>query len=146
MKKIFSQKGSIFIIALNVILILSIGLISISSNGFLRYKAVRHYNDQYKAYLNAQSGFYLGLNKLKEKKIDKFPYKEEITLYDDEDHKVEIKIDEGNYIKKDNHYKFQESFNSTSKRIICKGIYKKTTSTLIYIIKGEKSRFYFIKK
>lgn len=141
MKKfIFQEKGSIFIIALNVIIILTVFLFSFSFNSLAQHRILNAEIKQYQAYLNAKSGITMALKELKEGKL-KAPFKKQYPLFDDGQYQADVVSDYVVFTKKEKSVEISPVGKSDVVRIVSVGKYKDTLWTITVLRKGSRQVF-----
>jgi hypothetical protein len=140
-KFIFQEKGSLFIITLNVIIILSIFLFSFSFNALTRYKLLSGEIKQYQACLNAKSGIVLALKELGAKPA--IPFKKTFPLFNDADYQAEVSLDYVTFEKNENKAEIRPAKTSDIIRITSTGKYKDTGWKIIILKKGNRQLFYY---
>jgi len=142
MKMLFSrEKGSILVITLNIIIILTIFLLSFSFTSITRYRVLTGEIMKYQAYLNARSGIAMALKELREKKFQ-IPFNKEFFLFDDKNCKAEVTLDYIIYRKDKRKIEIYTVKKSSIIRIISIGRYKDVNCKITMFMEGGHQLFY----
>jgi hypothetical protein len=141
-KLLLREKGSIYIITLNVIIILSIFLFSFSFNSAVRLRMVNGESKRYQAYLNAKSGIIMAMKELREGKLS-VPGKKEYALFDDEQYKADVSLVYAAINKKDEEIRIQPAPSGGVVNITSVGKYKDVDWTIIKVMEGGRELFYY---
>jgi hypothetical protein len=141
-KNLFLQnKGSVFIIALNVIIILTVFLFSFSFTSLMRYHLLDGEAKRYQAYLNARSGMELALKEWKSGKIQ-IPFKKTFILFDDTNYQAEVSLEYAVFEKKEGKIEIRPSSGGEIK-ITSIGKYVRINWQIMAFFKGKKQIFYY---
>jgi hypothetical protein len=141
MKKIIlNNKGYIFIIALNVIILLTIYLFSFSFNSLTRYRLMISETKRYQAYLNAKSGIILAM---KDSNGGKVPFQKFYTLFNNERYQADVTIENVSYEKKEGRIKIIPNKTGNAVMISSVGKYEKINWTITLLKKGNQQIFFY---
>jgi hypothetical protein len=141
-KYLLHEKGSIFIITLNVIIILTIFLFSFSFNSLSRYRLLTNEVRSYQAYLDAKSGILMAMKELKEGKLP-VPSKKQYPLFDDALYQADVTMEYAALDKKDNEVRIIPGAAGGAIRITSIGKYRDSLWQITILQKNGRQLFYY---
>lgn len=145
MKKCFfpiGDKGSIFIVTLNIIIILSVILLSLSFNTASRYRLANMEARSYQARLNANGGILLAMKEMKDGSVT-VPFRKKYVLFHDDRYTVDVTVDYVIYQKNGNVVEIQPASGGKVVRIVAKSIFENTECSILKLIKERTIIFSF---
>jgi hypothetical protein len=134
------KKAHVFIITLNVLIILSVALLSFFFNSQIRQRFIYRSQRRYQAKLNAFSGLNIVRQKIMQKHISHFPFKEEFILYGDRTNLARVKIEYITKKENKNGLFFDKIMKSNFLRITSVGKHKANMHKVIALLRIDKSK------
>ncbi len=141
-KTLLQEKGSIYIITLNVIIILTIFLFSISFTSLIRMRSLTGEITRYQAYLNAKSGLVMAKKEWKAGKLS-VPCRKEYSLFDDGQYKANVSMDYAAYKKRDEAISIYPASTGGVVKITSVGKYNSMDWTITVLMEGGQQIFYY---